>query len=156
MSYTGSKAQSGFGSKLEINTGTTSSPTWVLVDECVGLTQTGTANKTDDVTNLSSTAEEFIATILSPGSWDFMMNRLTASAGVGQAAVLTSFNAATIKQYKVTLPINIPCGQTTAGDFFVFLALVEKFPISEVKVDKKVAYTATLKISGAIVFTPGS
>ena len=156
MSYTGSKAQSGFGSKLEINTGTASAPTWVIVDECVGLTQSGTANKTDDTTNLQSTAEEFIATILTPGSWDFNMNRLTASAGAGQAAVLASFNAATIKQYKVTLPINIPCGQSTAGDTYVFIALVEKFPLAEVKVDKKIAYTATLKVSGAITFTPGS
>lgn len=156
MSYTGTKAQSGFGTTLAINTGTASVPVWTVVDEVGSLSQSGTENKTDDATNLQSTAEEVVATILAPGAWDFTMNRLTASSGPGQAAMLASFNAATTKQYKITLPINIPCGQTSTGDSKTFLAIVQKMPLSEVKVDKIIKYQATLKISGAITETPGS
>jgi hypothetical protein len=155
MPYTQSKAQSGNGSILNINTGTASSPTWVLVGEITDLAQSGKTNKTDDVTNLESKAEEFIPTLLSPGKWALTMNRISGDAG--QTALLASFNALppTIMPYEVVLPKN--ASQTTTGDTFTFSALVEEFnDVGTVKADKKVSTVASLKVSGVITLTVGS
>lgn len=153
MSYTVSQAQSGDLTIFAMNTGTTGSPTWTTIGEITDLSQSGRMNKTDDVTNLQSTAEEFIATIQSPGKWNLTMNRVSGDAG--QAAVLASFNAKTNKQYKITLPLS--AAQTTSGDTYTFSALVEEFnDLSAVKADKKVSTVAGIKVSGAITFAAGS
>jgi hypothetical protein len=153
MPYTGSQAQSGDGTLLEINTGTASTPTWTAVGEITDLQQSGKSNKTDDTTNLQSTAEEFIPTLLAPGKWALTLNRVAGDAG--QVAVKASFDAKTLKQYRITLPM-LPA-QVTNGDRYAFTALVEEFnDLSSVKADKKVTTQAALKVSGSIPFTAGA
>jgi hypothetical protein len=155
MAYTSTQAQSGNGSILAINTGTVSSAIWTTVGEISDIAQSGKTNKSDDATNLQSSAEEFIPTILTPGSWGLTLNRVSGDAG--QAAVLASFNALppTIKQYKITLPK--AAGQSTTGDAFAFSAMVEEFnDLGTVKADKKISTQAKLKVSGPIVLTVGS
>jgi hypothetical protein len=162
MSYTGSKAQSGAATILNINTGTVSSPTWTLVGEVTDIGQSGKSNKTDDVTNLESTAEEFIPTLLSPGSFKVTMNRIQttssqAPADPGQYAMYQSFNATppTILLYEIILPKST--SQTTKGDTYQFSALVEQMEdIGTIKPDKKISTEVTLKVSGAITLTAGS
>lgn len=162
MSYNGTKAQSGAGTSLFINTGTASSPTWTLVGEVTDLGQSGKSNKSDDATNLESAAEEFIPTLLSPGSFKITMNRVQSTSGdapgdAGQVAMLASFNATppTVLLYKITLPKS--ASQTTMGDTYQFSAMVEEFEdIGTIKADKKISTTASLKVSGPITLTAGS
>ena len=159
MSYTSSRAQSGNQAVVSINTGTVSTPTWVVVGEINDFNQSGTQNKTDDTTNLQSTAEEFLPTILTPGKFAGTMNRVSGDAG--QVAAKTAFTSAppTLNQWKVVLaknPNSVP-PQTVTGDQLVFLAMVEEFAnFGTVKPDKKVQTTFSLKVSGPIVETLGS
>lgn len=155
MPYTNSAAQSGAQTKLNINTGTASTPVWTLVGEVVDIAQSGKVNKTDDVTNLESTAEEFIPTLLSPGNFKCILNRVQGDTG--QAAVLASFNALppTKVMYQIVLP-KTPI-QVSTGDTFQFTAMVEEFnDLSTIKPDKKIATSMGLKVSGPITLTPGS
>jgi|ERR1700722_17802049 len=153
MSYTGSKAQTGDLTTLSINTGTVTTPVYTLVGEITDLQQSGKMNATDDVTNLQSTAEEFIATLLKPGKYDLTLNRISGDAG--QVAVLASFNAQTTLLYQIQLLKNST--QTTTGDKFVFTSLVEEFDdISSMKADKAIKSKVGLKVSGPITLTVGS
>src|ERR1017187_4119783 len=155
MSYTGSKAQSGNQVIVNINTGTASSPTWVLIGECSDFNQQGVQNKSDDSTNLQSTAEEFIRTILTPGKFSGTMNRVSGDAG--QVAVKASFNAAppTLVQYQIVIP-KTPA-QSTSGDKLVFLAMVEEFNnLGTLKPDKIIKTAFSFKVSGPIVEALGS
>lgn len=151
MSYTGTQAQTGLGTVLAINTGTTGSPTWTSIGEVVDLTQSNFQNESDDATNLSSTGREFIATLLNPGTWECTINRVSSDSG--QTALVSAFNGLANKQFKVTLPLNH--SQTTTGDTYQFTALVEKYGMN-IKPDKKVSITCSLKVSGALTFTAGS
>lgn len=148
-----SKAQTGLGTTLAINTGTVSTPVWTTIAEIFDLTQNGYENETDDVTNLQSTAREFVGTILNPGMWDFTMNRV--STDTGQAAVQAALASAATKMFKLTLPINAAAGQSTQGDTYAFNGIIQKFPLA-VKADKAIKVTGSIKVSNAITFTEGS
>ena len=155
MSYTNSKATSGSQSVLAINTGTVSTPAWTTIGEVVSIALSGRQNNTDDTTNFESTAEEFIPTLLKPGSYKLEMNRVSTDAG--QAALAASFYAVppTLLLYKLTLPKE--SGQTSTGDVFQFTALVEELDdTGTLKPDKKIGMACTLKVSGAVTFTEGS
>ena len=155
MPYTGSKAQSGAQTIININTGTVSTPVWTLIGEVTDIGQSGKQNKTDDVTNLESTAEEFIPTLLSPGNFKIPVNRVQGDAG--QIAVLASFNALppTVVLYQIILP-KTP-SQSVSGDKYQFSAMVEEFnDLSTIKADKKITSSIGLKVSGPITFTAGS
>lgn len=151
MSYTGSKAQAGLGSLLSVNTGTVSTPVWTVVGEVFDITQNGYENETDDVTNLQSTAREFIGTILNPGMWDFTMNRV--STDTGQAKMVSLLNSAATGMFQIQLLKNST--QTTTGDLYAFSGIVQKYPLT-IKADKAIKITASIKVSNAITFTEGS
>lgn len=151
MAYSNSAAQAGYGSSLQINNGGASPPSWVTVGEVVDLTQANYENLTDDVTNLQSLAQEFIATLLNPGMWDFTVNRVTSDAG--QNDLVQAFNTKVLKQYRVVLPL--AAGQSTIGDSYVFYALVQKYAVS-IKPDKKISISVSLKVSNATLFYAGS
>jgi hypothetical protein len=153
MSYTGSLAQSGSLSSLGINTGSVSTPAYTIVGEILNLTQSGKVNKTVSTTNLESLAEEFLAVLKSPGSFDFSMNRVPGDAG--QAALTTSFNAKTRLLYVITLP-KTP-SQSVVGDTYGFQALVEEQDdISDLSPEKQIMAKVKLKVTGDITFTVGS
>jgi hypothetical protein len=153
MSYTASAAQTGSGVLFQINTGTILSPTWTVISEITDFTQSGKSNKTADVTNLQSPAEEFIATIQSPGTYDLTYNRV--SADPGQAAVVSNFNNKTTVQFEVTLPKT--ASQTSTGDLYKFSAVVTELDdVSGVTATKQIMTKAKLQVSGAITFTAGS
>jgi hypothetical protein len=147
MAYTGTKAQS--GSQTTLSVGAT--PT--LVGEITDLAQSGKMNKTDDATNLESPGEEFIATLLAPGSWTITLNRVPGDAG--QALMLTDFNSKVIDSF--TVQIAKTATQTVSGDKYAFSALVEEWnDVSSVKADKKITTQGKLKVSGSITFTAGT
>lgn len=151
MSYTGSQAQSGLGSILSVNTGTVSTPTWTVVNEVADIVQNGYENETDDVTNMQSSAREFIGTILNPGTWEITMNRV--STNTGQAKMVSLLNSAATGQFQIQLVKNIV--QTTTGDLIAFSGIVQKYPLS-IKPDKAIKVSATIKVSNAVTITEGS
>ena len=151
MAYTSSKAGIGLGTALSINTGTVATPVWTPVLELKSVAQSGRQVATEDVTNFSSTAREFVPTLLDSGTWDLSGNRVGSDAG--QLAMETAFQGLSITMFKVVLPK--AAGQTTSGDTFQFSALVQECNYS-VNVDKAVSVTAKLKVSGSITLTAGS
>jgi hypothetical protein len=155
MAYGGTQAQSGNQVQVSINTGTVSSPIWTLIGECSDFNQQGSQNKSDDATNLQSTAEEFIPTLLTPGKFSGTMNRVDSDAG--QKAVKASFHAVppTLEQYQVQIP-KTPT-QTTIGDIFSFTAMVEEFnELGTLKPDKIIKTMFSFKVTGPITLALGS
>ena len=153
MSYTNSQAQTGLGSNISINTGTGTTPTWTQIFEITSAKMSGRQAKTVDVTNLQSTAAEFITTLVDSGTFDCSGNRVTGDPG--QSAVEAAFSGLLSKQYKITLPKT--AAQVSSGDSYTFNAVVQEWaPISDVGTDKAVQFSLKLKISNTITFTAGS
>jgi hypothetical protein len=154
------KAQPGNGAVVSIGSGTTiSGATWTPVGEVAEFNQSGSQMKTDDATSLSSVAEEFIPTILSPGKFSGSMNYIAGTTDAGQVAVRAAWNATPPVNvpWQVQLAKNVAVGQSTAGDKIQFLGLVEEFSyFGTVKPDKKVSNPFAVKISGGILWTAGS
>lgn len=153
MSYSKSAAQTGSQTVFGINTGTVLSPTYTPIAEVTDFSQTGKVNKTADVTNLQSLADEFIATLQTPGSFDLTFNRVATDTG--QAAVKASFDGKTVIMYQVLIPKT--AAQSSTGDAYTFSALVEEFDdMSSVSPSKQLVTKGKLKVSGPITFTAGS
>jgi hypothetical protein len=151
--YAGTKAQSGAGSVLNILTGSPLEPT--LVGEITKLTQSGKKNQTADCTNLESTADEFIGTLLSPGNYAITMNRVPGDPG--QILILAAFNTYPPSTASFSIVLRKSPTQTTTGDTYSFVAIVEEFnDISDVDPKKQIMTTASLKVSGPIGFVEGS
>lgn len=93
-----------------------------------------------DVTHLGSTAKEFLIGLVDEGGFSFEMNRVAADPG--QAALLTSRNAGTLKSYKLTLP---------NAETATFSAYAKTFPVTG-GVDGVVGHAIGLRISGAVVW----
>lgn len=155
MSYTGTAAQAAIGAAININTSSTSTPTWTLVGEIKEATWSNRVIKTADATNLESTFEEFIATLPNPGTVEFTCNRIPGLTDGGQSAVDASYRAATTKSYQIVLPKG--GAQTTTGDAYVFKAIVEECsPVATISPEKIVDFKVRLKLSGSDTFTAGS
>lgn len=153
MSYNGSAAQASNLTAFNINTGSGSTPTWTVISEVTEFSVSGKANKTATVTNLQSTAEEFINTILAPGSYSLTFNRI--SADTGQAALYAQFVSGDLTKFEIVLPKT--AAQTSSGDTYAFTALVEQFDdLSSVTPEKQIQSKVTLKVSGPVTFTVGS
>jgi hypothetical protein len=93
-----------------------------------------------DVTHLGSTAKEYRLGLVDEGGFTFEMNRVAADPG--QAALLTSRNAGTLKTYKLTLP---------NAEVATFTAFAKTFPVAG-GVDGVVSHSIGLRISGAVVW----
>lgn len=155
MSYTTSQSQTGLGTLIQINTGTITTPTWTTIGEITKSNLSGKKNNFDDVTNLQSLAEEFLATISTSGTFHLTYNRV--STNTGQTAVVTAWTGAAKTQFKITLPINTAAGQSSQGDTFVFLAYVEELnDVGQLEPKKAIVSETTLKATGAYTFTEGS
>lgn len=152
MTYSFSKAQPGKGTVVSIGpVAGTSSPTFVAIGEVKSSSISGTAWKTDDVTNFQSLAEEWITTILATGEVSLAGNRVSSDAG--QLALAAAFATGELYMFTISLPKTLT--QTTAGDSYALNALVlsQDFTITT---EKAVEFSTKLKISGAIVLTVGS
>jgi hypothetical protein len=128
----------------------TSPPVWVTIGEPLEITFSD-KNMFDDITNLQSTAKEFLIILPDPGILTVNLNRV--SSDPGQAALRASYANGTRLPYQVLLPKT--GGQVTSGDVYTFLAYVEQFS-PEVKTDKHITTVFHLRITGPITFTVGS
>lgn len=151
MSYTGSQAGVGFGTQIQMNTGSTGSPTWTTVGEMTSVNLTGRQAVTEETTNFQSSGKEFLPTVIDYGTWEFTGNRVGGDAG--QVALESAFTGLALKQFKITLPKS--GAQASTGDIFAFSALIEEIDYN-VDATKVVKMTGKLKISGAITVTAGS
>lgn len=152
MPYTTTAAQSPLGGAVAINVGTASAPTWTDIGEVKDFAWADRTNRTADATNLSSTAEEFIATLPSSGTWRITTNRVHSDAG--QAAVEAAWRSRVNTQFRLTYPPKAPA---TTGDSYVVTALVQDCsPAPSFKPDAVIEFTFTAKISGLDTFTAGA
>jgi hypothetical protein len=149
-SYVQSQAKTGLGTTLSIGDGE-SPETFTPFGEIKSLSQSGRQANTDDVTNLSSSAKEFITTLVDSGEWDFTCNRVGGDAG--QVALESAFNGLETHNFKIQFPKS--AGQTTSGDSFTFAAVVTELSYS-VAPDKAQTFTGKIKVSGLLNFVAGS
>jgi hypothetical protein len=143
MAYTTSKAVGGLATVLSIGS------TPVVVGEILSISQSGRSVKTDPTTNMQSTAEEFIPTLMSPGTYDVSFNRI--GGDLGQVAMEAAFSALT------TSPITIqePKGFfTTSGPKYSFNAIVTELNYSY-DPTKNIEGKAKLMCTGPITLTAG-
>ncbi len=155
MSYTGSKSQSGRGTKVSIGprSDVTGAPTYVVFGELKTASRTGSQWATEDVTNFDSGDDmEFRKTIRDNGMLNMAGNRVTGDAG--QVAVKAAFDDADgVYLFKVEYP-KAP-GQITTGDVDTFTAIVESQDFT-LEYNKINAFSVKLKISGRVAETVGS
>jgi hypothetical protein len=144
MSYTQSKAQNALGTTIGIG----ATPT--IIGEVTSIKQSGAKNELEEVTNLQSTAKEWIGTLPDPGEWQIEGNRVSSDAG--QVAVETAFASAATSQFTIQLP---KTGSQTTGDKYTFNGIVVERDFS-FDTGKKMPFTAKIKVTGSITFTQGS
>ena len=160
MSYSFSQGQTGSLTALSINTGTTVSPVYTLIEEIQSCDPSGNEVKTVNATNLQSLVSEVLTTLPDPGSIKCSCLRVPGSVATGQSAVLTQFNLGSQQApilFKLALPKDAAAGQTTAGDAATFSAYVtECNPMSQISAEKPVMFDFTLKIVTLWSYTNGS
>ncbi len=112
----------------------------------------GRTADTADVTSFDSgTHKSFIPVIIDSGTVKLVGNRV--SSDLGQQAVTNAFEGLEVLPFTLTLPKT--AAQTTSGDVISFDALIQSSDFT-VDVTKAVTFDITLKVSDAIVTTPGT
>ncbi len=154
MSYTGTKATSGKGLLLQINTGTASSPTFTTVGESLDVSPAAKM-MTEEATNFQSTATEYIATIVDGGEIKFTANRISTDAGQAAVVAVGPYGATpgVLKMFQITAPME--GAQVSVGDIWAFSAIVVEFNPA-FKPDKKTTMSGSLRTSNGLTFTEGS
>jgi hypothetical protein len=118
---------------------------------------------TEDITTLNNadSYRRFLKTLIEGGEIQIEGN--WESADPGQIALAAAFNSAPIATYGqnfgflLMLQTDVVGGQTVSGDQWSYPScLVTDFVLGEAEVDKRVPFSATLKINAAPVFTAGS
>ena len=123
--------------------GTATPLTWTLINQVKAFkTGDATASKID-VTDLNSTAKEFVVGLIDNGSVTCDLFYLKTDPG--QAALLAAFNAGTVKSYKLTDPV---------GSNYTFTAGITKFGvIPDAAVDGVLTGAVDFQISGPVVLS---
>jgi len=156
MAYTRTQAFGGLGTQVFLNTagsGIGSPATWTPIGELASVKVSGASTKSDDATNFSSLAEEFIPTIRTEGTYDCVMNRIPLDAGFIALQSWWYTQPPTTEQVYIQLP-KAP-GQTVIGDQLLFYCILEKFNPGSIEPTKKVPMEVSFKVTGAVVETPG-
>jgi hypothetical protein len=135
-----SSAISAQGTTFAINdTGTVEAPVWTKVKNIKSYSGFDGSATELDATDLDSTAKETLLGLQDWGSFSVDVN--LDYADPGQAAMLASKRASTLKQYKLTLP---------NGYTHTFSASVKSFPIAG-GTDALLNNTIAMTISGDVV-----
>ncbi len=151
--YVSTKAYSGKGATFNFNLNGSSPPSFAnQIPEITLQKPSGQQMKSDDATNLSSAAEEFISTIRTSGTWDITANMIPTDPGYIAMEALF-YDGATV-QGMVQFP-KAP-GQATIGDQRWFLFFVEKFMPGNIEPSKIIKLDISLKITGDVTTVAGS
>lgn len=150
--------QIGLGTTFSIGT-LGGSPTYTAIGGNTKLTPPKPKWGTEDITVIgqSATGRQFIKTLIDQGEASGAGFWESGDAGqiALQAAFLAPSNQASGANYpfKLVLPINLPGGQTTTGDTFVFYGIVTDFSVGDAEAGKPIPYEFTIKINGTPVPT---
>jgi len=121
--------------------GTATPVTYTQILELKDFKPSGSSSSEIDVTDLSSTAKEFLTGLRDNGSFSMSLNALTTDPG--QIAVKAKFDASAIGTFKLTTP---------DAKTYTFTALVKNFPtIPDGSVDSVLVGSIELRITGAVV-----
>ena len=113
--------------------------TFTAIGEVVSIGGLGSGSSTEiDVTNLSSTAKEFLLGLKDEGSVSLSLNLDTTDTM--QTGLRGDWDAGTLRNFELDLTDS---GPTTIS----FSAYVQTFPIS-MAVDDKISLEVTLRVSG--------
>lgn len=137
-----SSAISAQGSTFAINTGTDAVPVWTKVKNVKSFSGFDGSATELDTTDLDSTAKEHLLGLQDWGSFSIDAN--IDYADPGQAAMLASKRASTLKKYQLTLP---------NGWIHTFMASVKSFPIAG-GTDALLTNTIAMTISGDVDSQP--
>lgn len=119
--------------------GTATPVTWTQVKEIKGIKPSGSSVTKIDVTDLDSTAKEYLPGLVDNGTFSCDVNILESDAG--QAAVLAAFEGSEEKTYKIVTPAKVR----------TFTAICLKFPtVPDAVVDGVQTGSAEWQISGAV------
>lgn len=152
VAYTLSQSQGGLGLQLQINISGNSPPTWTAVGELITLAR-GDMREFDDATNMQSLAREALPTIMNPGKWSFVCNRVSNDAG--QASMRNAFLTGNRMEYRIVFPVNRASGQTTTGDVVGFFAFLEKFT-ETIQIEKIIKLDGSFQVTNLPTYTQGS
>lgn len=128
------------GKAITIGTATATPTAWIKLGEVKTIKPTSATAPDIDVTDLDSTAKEFLTGLMDNGDVSIDVNVLESD--VGQAAFLAAFSGSTSKNYKITSP---------KGIVRTFTGSVKQFPtIPDTAVDGVLTGSVQVKISGSI------
>jgi hypothetical protein len=145
--YTGTKAQTGAGTMIDIGT----SP-GVVLGEVSDLPVNRPKWATANVTNFESGKDaEYIGTVREGATVNIKGNRVSGDAG--QVAAEAAYQSGAPTPFLITLPKT--SAQSSAGDTIAFTAIVLSFDFS-VSPTKQVEFSADLQVSGPSVVTVGT
>ena len=140
------------GSKLSVNTGTTSTPVWTQIANLTSIGEIGLESDEIDVTTLDSTGDfkEYIGGAKDGGTIDLEGNIVT-DAGLTQLYTLA--NSRDIKEFKIEYPTKT--GETTAA-YWTVTGYIASCKDGEKTVDGLLTFSSSIRVSGAPTFTAGS
>ncbi len=144
-SYTSSQAHPDLGTTIGIG----ATPT--VIGEVKTIKQSGRKTDTEEVTNMNSTAKEFIPTIADWGEWDVEGNLVSSDAGI--IAVETAFSSKAVSAF--TIQRSKTATQVTSGDKYTFNAIVTELDYNFDAV-KAATFSLKLKVSGVVTFIAGT
>lgn len=148
MSYTGSKSfVPPVGTLFNINTGTIGTPVWLPVNEVLSITPSGRKFAVEKTTNLSSTAEEKLKTLLDSGTIEIEYNYLGCDDAT-DTALETAFTAPGVNQYTIVIP-GLPSTKTETISFSGIM--VEK-SVDKIERDKVMKAKVKIDVTNAITF----
>lgn len=140
------------GSKLYVNEGTTSSPTWTQIANLTTIGEIGLESDEIDVTTLDSADDfkEYIGGAKDGGTIDLEGNVVTDA---GLTAMYTLANSRDVKEFKIEYPAKT--GETTAA-YWTVTGYVSSCKDGEKTVDGLLTFSSGIRVSGAPTFTPGA
>jgi len=128
------------GSTLQINTGTLAVPVYAKINGLLSFSGMDGSASDIDVTDLDSTAMEYINGLVDEGKFEFEIKRLKTDAG--QMAVRAARASGAVTGLKLTLP------DTTV---ITFTVLVKSVPVAG-GVNASLKGPVSTKITGPVVY----
>lgn len=140
------------GSKLYVNNGSTSQPSWTAIANLTTIGGIGLESDEVDVTTLDSADDfkEYIGGAKDGGTVDLEGNIVTDA---GLTSLYALANSRAIKEFKIEYPTK---AEETTAAFWTFSGYVSSCKDGEKTVDGLLTFTSGIRVSGAPTFTPGA
>lgn len=125
----------------------------ITIGQLKSIAFSGSKLDLEDITNLDSpnSYREYAPTLLDAGN--AQLDGVFNPADAGQIAAVAAFDARSLCTFQLTLPIT---GTQTTAATRTFTGYFSARPVYSVQADKTSAFTATIKITGAITDVAGA